>query len=104
MSRSQVRRQTGKLDFGSNDAGCNILHIDMDAFYAAVELRDYPELKGTPVVIAAQGNRGVVLTATYEARWCGWSNRYRRPQPTRGLPQRPPPPRAPHLPQYAREP
>ncbi len=71
MSRSQVRRQTGKLDFGSHDSGCNILHIDMDAFYAAVELRDYPELKGTPVVIAAQGNRGVVLTATYEARALG---------------------------------
>jgi DNA polymerase-4 len=71
MSRSQVRRQTGKLDFGANDSGCNILHIDMDAFYAAVELRDYPELKGTPVVIAAQGNRGVVLTATYEARALG---------------------------------
>ena len=71
MSRSQVRRQTGKLDFGTNDSGCNILHVDMDAFYAAVELRDYPELKGTPVVIAAQGNRGVVLTATYEARALG---------------------------------
>jgi DNA polymerase-4 len=71
MSRSQVRRQTGKLDFGANDSGCNILHVDMDAFYAAVELRDHPELKGTPVVIAAQGNRGVVLTATYEARALG---------------------------------
>ena len=71
MSRSQVRRQTGKLDFGANDSGCNILHVDMDAFYAAVELRDHPELKGTPVVIAAQGNRGVVLTSTYEARALG---------------------------------
>ena len=71
MSRSQVRRQTGKLDFGANDSGCNILHVDMDAFYAAVELRDHPGLKGTPVVIAAQGNRGVVLTATYEARALG---------------------------------
>ncbi|MCL2787696.1 MAG: DNA polymerase IV [Micrococcales bacterium] len=45
----------------------SILHVDMDAFFAAVELRTRPELRGKPVIIGA-GQRSVVLTATYEAR------------------------------------
>lgn len=64
------RNAAANRDWGHDERGCTMLHIDMDAFFASLEIARHPEIAGKPVIIGT-GPRAVVSAANYEARKYG---------------------------------
>ncbi|MGK2349317.1 DNA polymerase IV [Actinomyces sp. W5033] len=86
MSRAP-RNEAARRSWGEDDSATNILHVDMDAFFASVELLEHPELCGRPVIVGGTHGRGVVSAATYEARAQGVSSAMSMAEALRRCPQ-----------------
>ena len=86
MSRAP-RSQAARRSWGDDDSAAPIIHVDMDAFFASVELLEHPELVGRPVIVGGRDGRGVVSAASYEARAFGVSSAMSMAEASRRCPQ-----------------
>ncbi|SHE26456.1 DNA polymerase IV [Actinomyces glycerinitolerans] len=86
MSRAP-RAESARRLWGEDDSATPILHVDMDAFFASVELLEHPELVGRPVIVGGRDGRGVVSAASYEARAYGVSSAMPMNEAMRRCPQ-----------------
>ncbi|WP_210580000.1 DNA polymerase IV, partial [Actinomyces succiniciruminis] len=79
--------ESARRSWGEDDSATPILHVDMDAFFASVELLEHPELVGRPVIVGGRDGRGVVSAASYEARAYGVSSAMPMNEAMRRCPQ-----------------